>query len=52
MTSTTIRFAQKGHTGDETWVYGYNVQNPKPNHSNGSSQKSQDRKKHAKLGQM
>ena len=39
-------------TGDEAWVYGYDIESPKPNHYNESVQNSQDRKKHVKFGQM
>ena len=39
-------------TGDESWVYVCMTLKPKLNHPNGSVQKSQDRKKHFKFGQM
>ncbi|XP_011069097.1 PREDICTED: putative uncharacterized protein FLJ37770 [Acromyrmex echinatior] len=42
---------QKIITGDESWVYGYDVES-KLNHPNGSCRTSQDRKKRAKFGRM
>ena len=38
---------EKVITDDESWVYSYEL-----NHPNGSVQKSQERKKHVKFGQM
>ena len=42
---------QRVITGDESWVYGYDVES-KLNHPNGSCRTSQDRKKRAKFGRM
>ncbi|UYV61327.1 hypothetical protein LAZ67_1004379 [Cordylochernes scorpioides] len=42
---------QRVITGDEAWVYGYDVE-PKLNHLNGSFRTNQDRKKRAKFGRI
>ncbi|UYV65192.1 hypothetical protein LAZ67_3003525 [Cordylochernes scorpioides] len=43
---------QRVITGDEAWVYGYDVETPKLIHLNGSCRTNQDRKKRAKFGRM
>ena len=45
------RFVKKVITGDESWVYGYDIET-KPNHPNGSVQKTRDRRMHFEFGQM